>query len=98
MTTKAERNRYRTDGIYCHRCGDKLNDAKAVWLVLSCTTGHFYATDAEADATGCNQGGFAFGRACARNQLKDTRGAEQKAQDMRFKIAGFIADRELNGV
>ena len=73
MRTKADDNRHRTDGIYCYRCGDKLNEAKAVWLVLSCRTDSFYATEAEVDATGCNQGCFAFGSACAKRELRDTR-------------------------
>lgn len=69
--SRAEANRGRTDGIFCHRCGDRLNETAAVWLVLSCSDGRFYATEAEADATGCNQGGFAFGSACASRQLKE---------------------------
>lgn len=74
--SRAEANRDRTDGTFCHRCGDRLDDAKATWLVLSCSTGHFYATEAEANATGCNQGGFAFGAACAQRQLAETKKAE----------------------
>lgn len=75
VAARAERNRNRTDGTFCYRCGERLDDAKAVWLVLSCDTNHFYATDAEADATGCNQGGFAFGSACAKTELRCTREA-----------------------
>lgn len=74
--TRAEDNRGRTDGIYCHRCGERLDEAKTRWLVLSCADGRFYTTDAEADATGCNQGGFAFGAACAKRQLAETKKAE----------------------
>ena len=47
--TRAEDNRGRTDGIYCHRCGERLDEAKTRWLVLSCADGRFYTTDAEAD-------------------------------------------------
>lgn len=72
----AEANRGRTDGTYCHRCGERLDEGKAVWLVLSCSTNGFYATDAEADATGCNQGSFAFGAACAKRQLAETKKGE----------------------
>ena len=73
MTRKrAIENRDRTDGTYCFRCGDRLDEAKATWLVLSCSTTLFYATDAEADATGCNQGCFPFGAACAQAQLAET--------------------------
>lgn len=71
--TRAEDNRGRTDGIYCHRCGERLDDAKATWLVLSCSTGRFYATHEEAAATGCDQGAFAFGAACAKRQLAETK-------------------------
>lgn len=74
--SRAAENRGRTDGIYCHRCGERLDDAKARWLVLSCADGRFYATDAEADATGCNQGSFPFGAACAKRQLAQTKNAE----------------------
>lgn len=68
---RAIANRGRTDGTFCHRCGDRLDDTKTTWLVLSCADGQFYATDAEADATGCNQGGFAFGAACAKRQIAE---------------------------
>lgn len=61
-----------TARIECFRCGEKLNPAKAVWLVLSCKTAEFYATDEEAEATGCNQGGFSFGSACAKAQLRES--------------------------
>ena len=60
------------DRIECFRCGEKLNPVRAVWLVLSCSTNEFYATDEEADATGCNQGGFSFGRACAKAQMRES--------------------------
>ena len=66
---KAERNRYRADGTYCWRCGDKLDEAKAVWLALG-NLGRFYATEAEADSTGHNQGCFAFGSACSKRELR----------------------------
>lgn len=69
--SRAAENRGRTDGIYCHRCGERLDEAKTRWLVLSCADGRFYATDAEADATGCNQGSFAFGSACAKRELAE---------------------------
>lgn len=71
---RALANRGRTDGLFCHRCGDRLDEAATVWLVLSCADGRFYATDAEADATGCNQGGFPFGSACAKRQLAKQEG------------------------
>lgn len=71
--SRAEANRGRTDGTFCHRCGERLDEAKARWLVLSCADGRFYATDAEADATGCNQGGFAFGAGCAKRELATTK-------------------------
>lgn len=50
ISKRAIENRGRTDGTFCHRCGERLDEAKARWLVLSCADGRFYATDAEADA------------------------------------------------
>jgi hypothetical protein len=67
MSTRAERNRNRTDGCYCWRCGDTLEEAKAVWLVADLGMS-FHAT--EADAGEENMGGFPFGSACAKRQLK----------------------------
>ena len=75
-TKRAIENCGRTDGTFCHRCGDRLDEGRTKWLVLSCSTGRFYATDAEADATGCNQGGFPFGADCAKRQLATTKRLE----------------------
>ena len=72
IRARAERNRNRTDGTFCWRCGERLNDEAAVWLALSCSTTEFYATEKEAEATGCNQGCFPFGKACAKAQLRET--------------------------
>lgn len=72
--SRAERNRGRTDGLFCHRCGDRLDESAATWLVLSCGDGRFYATEAEAEAAGGSQGGFVFGRACAKRQLRADHG------------------------
>lgn len=71
--SRAERNRGRTDGTFCHRCGDRLDDAAATWLVLSWANGRFYATEAEAEAAGGSQGGFPFGSACAKRQIREDR-------------------------
>ena len=65
--TRAQRNRNRTDGCYCFRCGDKLDEAKAIWLVADVDV-RFYATEDEAGKD--NMGGFPFGVACAKRQLK----------------------------
>ncbi len=63
--------------IYCQRCDKRLREDKTVYLVLSCSTTLYYETDAEADATGCNQGAFPFGIACARAQLRETAARRQ---------------------
>jgi hypothetical protein len=57
--------------IYCERCGDKLNPSKAVWLELSNTDGKYYT---EIPSGHVSQGGFSFGKACAKTQLKEDNG------------------------
>jgi hypothetical protein len=66
--TKAERNRNKVSGTYCWRCGDALDESKAVWLVADSSGGRFYATEEAAGLD--NMGGFAFGSACAKKQLR----------------------------
>ena len=52
----------------CHHCGRTLDENKAVYLELSFKTGRWY------DEGECpqeeSQGGFPFGKACARKMLK----------------------------
>lgn len=52
--------------IMCERCGEVLNPKRAKWLELSNTDGNFYI---EIPKSHVSQGCFAFGTACAFNQL-----------------------------
>jgi len=54
--------------IFCERCGEKLNPKTAVWLELSMTDGNYYNQIPEGHDS---QGGFIFGKACAKSQLKE---------------------------
>lgn len=54
--------------IHCERCNEKLNPKTAVWLELSMTDGKYYKTIPEGHQS---QGGFSFGIACSRTQLKE---------------------------
>jgi len=54
--------------IYCERCGEKLNPKTAVWLELSMTDGKYYNQIPEGHDS---QGGFSFGKACAKPQLNE---------------------------
>jgi hypothetical protein len=58
--------------IYCERCGDKLNPNTAVWLELSNTDGNYYAEN-EFPSDHVSQGGFSFGKACAKTEIKETK-------------------------
>lgn len=53
--------------IYCERCGDVLDQAKAVWLELNIYTGCFHK-DGEVPQEE-SQGYFSFGSACAKAVL-----------------------------
>lgn len=55
----------------CERCGDKLKPGKEVWLELDTRTNTF--TDEEVP-TEHSQGGFTFGKACARKQMAEHKG------------------------
>jgi len=61
--------------IYCQRCNEKLNPDKAVWLELSNTDGYYYT---EIPAGHVSQGGFSFGRACAKTELAETKKRTEK--------------------
>ena len=54
--------------IWCERCGEKLNPKTAVWLELSMTDGNYYKEIPDGHDS---QGGFSFGKACAKSQLKE---------------------------
>jgi hypothetical protein len=54
--------------IRCERCGEKLNPKTAEWLELSQTDGKYYIT---IPSNHVSQGGFSFGSACAKIQLKE---------------------------
>jgi len=53
--------------IYCQRCAEKLDPSKIVWLELDQDTGLY--TDKELPEGHISQGGFSFGRSCARAVL-----------------------------
>lgn len=55
------------DNNYCERCGEKLNNKTMVWLELDQDTGLY--TDGELPEGHVSQGGFAFGKACAKTVL-----------------------------
>lgn len=57
-----------SEEVFCERCGEKLNERKAVWLDLNWRT-HQYSRDPWPAED--SQGGFAFGAACARAKLKE---------------------------
>ncbi len=61
----------------CTRCGEVLNASKAVWLDLNVHTGEFRE---EPWPESESQGGFVFGRACARRQLTEQSGVAQSVE------------------
>jgi hypothetical protein len=58
----------------CERCGAKLNEKAIVWLELSQSDGLYYDEIPQGHKS---QGAFPFGKDCAREQLNDTRFANQ---------------------
>ena len=62
---------YNIHVIRCEKCNEKLNPKTAVWLELSMTDGKYYPSDKFPEGHE-SQGGFSFGRACAKTQLKET--------------------------
>jgi hypothetical protein len=54
--------------IRCERCNEVLNPAKAVWLELSITDAKYYPPTCF-PKTHESQGGFSFGKDCARTVL-----------------------------
>lgn len=54
--------------IRCERCNEKLQPQTAVWLELSNTDGKYYRS---IPVEHISQGGFSFGIACAKSQLKE---------------------------
>lgn len=59
---------FRKETHRCERCGETLDNAKAVWLERSTRTGRYAkaGTVPEPESQGC----FAFGSACARAVLR----------------------------
>ena len=62
---------YNIHVIRCEKCNEKLNPKTAVWLELSMTDGKYYPSDKFPEGHE-SQGGFSFGKACAKTQLKET--------------------------
>lgn len=63
--------------LFCTRCGERLNPAKAVWLELDQST-DTYTKEPVADHI--SQGFFPFGSACSKRELKAD--AEVRASDL----------------
>lgn len=57
--------------VRCQRCNEKLNPKKIVWLELSMTDGNYYECE-KFPSNHESQGGFSFGSACAKTQVKET--------------------------
>jgi hypothetical protein len=57
------------DKHFCERCGEKLNPETMIWLELDQDTGRY--TDQPLQEGHTSQGGFTFGRACAKVVLAD---------------------------
>ena len=57
--------------VRCERCNEKLNPKKVVWLELSMTDGNYYEPE-KFPSDHESQGGFSFGSACAKTELKET--------------------------
>jgi hypothetical protein len=57
------------DKYFCERCGEQLNPKTMVWLELDQDTARY--TDKELPSGHVSQGGFTFGRACAKNVLNN---------------------------
>jgi hypothetical protein len=57
--------------IRCERCNEKLNPKTAVWLEFSITDGNYYSSE-KFPENHVSQGGFSFGKSCAKTQLTET--------------------------
>jgi len=53
----------------CERCGEILKPERITWLELSITDGKYYKDFPEGHES---QGGFSFGKTCAKKQLKES--------------------------
>ena len=62
---------YNIQVIRCERCSEILKPETAVWLELSITDGKYYPLG-KLPKGHESQGGFSFGSACAKTQLKET--------------------------
>lgn len=60
---------FTTEGFhFCERCGERLNEDRAVWLELNSNTGRYHPEGCvDSD---CSQGCFPFGKACSEAVLK----------------------------
>ena len=56
--------------IRCERCGEILKPETVVWLELSITDGKYYPVNKFPEGHK-SQGGFSFGKACAKIELKE---------------------------
>lgn len=63
-----------TDDIFCTKCGEKLDPKTAVWLELDQRYGRYYREGIVPALY--SQGGFPFGKACARKTTTATRHAD----------------------
>jgi hypothetical protein len=54
---------------FCEHCGRKLDESKIVWLELSFRTGQWFQPGACPENE--SQGGFPFGRACAKTVMAE---------------------------
>lgn len=56
--------------IRCEKCNEILNPGTAVWLELSNTDGKYYP-EGQLPEGHISQGGFSFGKACAKRVLNN---------------------------
>lgn len=63
-----------TSEYYCTRCGERLNENRAIWLELDTNTG-LYHREGQIPTGGLSQGFFIFGAACAKRELAETTAA-----------------------
>jgi len=58
---------------YCTKCKRLLNPVDIIWLAMDGTTHKYYETPEEIPQGHIDQGGFPFGKDCARVLLKGSR-------------------------
>lgn len=57
------------EDLRCTNCDKKLDEKKTKWLELSTTDGYYYLPE-EFPENHLSQGGFPFGIACAKKEIK----------------------------